>query len=184
MADSDIRPVSYAGDDVAFWEPGAVGRLSADYRYGDGADDVIPKGTLVIVGSYRGDPRFNIVKVMGRFTKTTDGGEQTTEERAVDGEAIMFAEIPADNQVSDISDGLFIFVPNVQREAELQKTEGEETVNRCDGVNLLPSQMKAILSRTDLPDEAESQRKTAETLWISSPGGENLPIIVLEGEDA
>ena len=102
----------------------------------------------------------------------------------MDGEAIMFAEIPADNQVSDISDGLFIFVPNVQREAELQKTEGEETVNRCDGVNLLPSQMKAILSRTDLPDEAESQRKTAETLWISSPGGENLPIIVLEGEDA
>jgi len=37
MADSDIRPVSYAGDDVAFWETGAVGRLSADYRYGDGA---------------------------------------------------------------------------------------------------------------------------------------------------
>ena len=184
MADSDIRPVSYAGDDVAFWEPGAVGRLSADYRYGDGADDVIPKDTLVIVGTYRGDPRFNIVKVMGRFTTTTDSGEQTTVEREVDGEAIMFAEIPGDNQVSDISDGLFIFVPNVQREAELQKTEGEETVNRCDGVNLLPSQMKAILSRTDLPDEADFQRVTAETLWISSPGGDNLPIIVLEGEDA
>ncbi|MCI9027332.1 MAG: hypothetical protein HFF47_04735, partial [Lawsonibacter sp.] len=184
MADSDIRLISYAGDDVAFWEAGAVGRLSADYRYGDGADDIIPKDTLVIVGTYRGDPRFNIVKVMGRFTTTTDSGEQTTVEREVDGEAIMFTEIPADNQVSDISDGLFIFVPNVQREAELQKTEGEETVNRCDGVNLLPSQMKAVLSRTDLPDEADSQRVTAETLWISSPGGDNLPIIVLEGEDA
>ena len=180
MADSDIRLVSYAGDDVAFWEAGAVGRLSADYRYGDGAGDVIPKDTLVIVGTYRGDPKFNIVKVKGLFTKTTDKGEQTTDERYLDGEAIMFAEIPADNQVSDISDGLFIFVPNIQNEAELQKTEGGETVNRCDGVNLLPSQMKAVLSRTDLPDAADSQRVTAETLWMPSPGGVDLPLIVLE----
>ena len=52
------------------------------------------------------------------------------------------------------------------------------------GTSTCKSCGKAILSRTDLPDEAESQRKTAETLWISSPGGENLPIIVLEGEDA
>ena len=180
MADSDIRLVSYAGDDVAFWEAGAVGRLSADYRYGDGAGDVIPKDTLVIVGTYRGDPKFNIVKVKGLFTKTTDKGEQTTDERYLDGEAIMFAEIPADNQVSDISDGLFIFVPNIQNEAELQKTEGGETVNRCDGVNLLPSQMKAVLSRTDLPDATDSQRVTAETLWMPSPGGVDLPLIVLE----
>ena len=183
MADGDIRLISYAGDDVTFWEEGAVGRLSADYRYGEGADDVIPKDTLVIVGTYRGDPRFNIVKVKGVFTKTTDGGEQSTDERYLDGEAILFAEIPADNQVSDISDGLFIFIPNVQREAELQKAEGEETVNRCDGVNLLPSQMKAVLSRTDLPDEAESQRLTAETVWMQSPGGENLPVIVLEDDN-
>jgi hypothetical protein len=182
MADGDIRLISYAGDDVAFWETGAVGRLSADYRYGDGANDVIPKDTLVIVGTYRGDPKFSIVKVKGLFTKTTDAGEQTTDERYLNGYALMFAEIPPDSQVSDISDGLFIFVPDVQKEAELQKAEGEEAVNRCDGVNLLPSQMKAVLSRTDLPNAPDSQRVTAETLWIPSPGGENLPVIVLEGD--
>ncbi len=176
VTDSDICLVSYAGDDVAFWENGAAGRLSADYRYGDGADDVIPEGTLVIVGTYRGDPRFNTVKVKGLFTKTTDKGDElTSEERYLDGYALMFAEIPADKQVSDISDGLFLFVPNVQKEAELQE------VSHCDGVNLLPSQMKAVLSRTDLPDSTESQRVTAETLWTLAPGGEDLPVIVLEG---
>ena len=176
VADKDILLVSYAGDDVAFWENGAAGRLSADYRYGDEEGDVIPKGTLVIVGTYRGDPRFNTVKVKGLFTKTTDKGDElNSEERYLDGYALMFAEIPADKQVSDISDGLFLFVPNVQKEAELQE------VSHCDGVNLLPSQMKAVLSRTDLPDSTESQRVTAETLWTLAPGGEDLPVIVLEG---
>ena len=40
--------------------------------------------------------------------------------------------------------------------------------------------MKAVLSRTDLPDAADSQRVTAETLWMPSPGGVDLPLIVLE----
>ena len=175
MADSDIRLVSYAGDDIAFWEAGAVGRLSADYRYGDGAGDIIPKDTLVIVGTYRGDPKFNIVKVKGLFTKTTDKGEQTTDERYLDGEAIMFAEIPADNQVSDISDGLFIFIPDVQQEAALQ---GEASA--CNNASLLPAQMRAVLSRTNQPTLPDDQRVTAETLWMPSPGGVDLPLIVLE----
>ena len=176
MDASGILLVSYAGDDVAFLEDGGVGRLWADYRYGDGPEDVIKKDTLIVVGTYRGDPRFNTVKIMGRFAKTTaeDNVETVYEERPLDGYALLFAEIPEDQQVSDISDGLFIFVPDVQREAELQE------IIHCDGVNLLPSQMKAVFSRTDLPDDAGSQRVTAETLWTWTPGGDNLPVIVLE----
>ena len=174
VTNEEIRLVSYAGDDVAFLEGGTVGRLLEDYRYGDGDEDVIAKGTLIIAGTYRGDPRFNIVKIMGRFTETTDEGEVKTVEREFAGESILFAEIPEDNAVSDISDGLFIFVPDVQSEAELQE------VSQCDGVNLLPSEMKAVLSRTDLPDSADSQRVTAETLWIGTPGGTDLPAIKLE----
>ncbi len=178
VPDGDIRLVSYAGDDVAFLEGGTAGRLSEDYRYGLGEDDVIPKDTLVIAGTYRGDPRFNTVKVLGRFSKTTaeDGAEPVYEERYLDGYALLFAEIPEDQQVSDISDGLFLFVPNVQREAELQQADA----SRCDGVNLLPSQIKAVLSRTDLPGASDSQRVTAETVWTGTPGGEDLPVIVLE----
>ena len=40
--------------------------------------------------------------------------------------------------------------------------------------------MRAVLSRTDQPTLAESQRVTAETLWINTPGGEDLPAIELE----
>ena len=177
LADKDIQLISYAGDDVAFLEGGSVGRLDADYRYGDETDDVIKAGTLIIAGTYRGDPRFNIIKIMGRFAKTTaeDGVETVYEERPIDGYVLLFSDIPADKQVSDISDGLFIFVPDVQKEAELQE------IAVCDGVNYLPSQMKAVLSRTDLPEDAGSQRETAETLWIMTPGGTDLPAITLKG---
>ena len=156
-----------------------MGRLSADYKYGDSADDVIKAGTLVIVGNYRGDPVYNTISVQGLFTKTaatTDPDEQESyseTERPLDGYALMFAEVPADGEVSDISDGLFIFVPNVQKEAELQE------ITSCDGSNLLPSQIKVELYRTDDPNSAASKRKTAETLWIHSPGGDELPTITL-----
>ncbi|MCI8934667.1 MAG: hypothetical protein HFE80_09210 [Clostridiaceae bacterium] len=186
LADENIQLVSYAGDDVSFLEDsnGFVGRLSADYKYGDGADDVIKAGTLVIVGNYRGDPVYNTIRIMGKFTTTKASADPSSDssvdevtfeetERPLDGYALMFAEIPEDKEVSDISDGLFIFVPNVQKEAELQE------ITSCDGSNLLPSQIKAQLYRTDLPEDSTIKRETAETLWIHSPGGDELPTITL-----
>ena len=82
-------------------------------------------GTLVITGTYRGDPLYQTVKIEGRFTRTAVNGDGTEAEDAVeprflDGRALLFAEVPEDGAVSDISDGLFLFIPNVQREAELQ----------------------------------------------------------------
>ncbi|WP_325228250.1 M60 family metallopeptidase, partial [Oscillibacter sp.] len=172
--------ISYAGDDVAFLERGAVGVLSKAYQYGTKAEQVIPAGTLIVTGTYRGDPAYLTVKIEGEFSRTVltdgeDGVETTTETRWVDGKALFFAELPKDKKVCDISDGLFIFIPNVQREAELQ---GETSA--CGAAALLPARMRAVLSRTDQPALADSQRVTAETLWINTPGGEDLPAIELE----
>lgn len=190
VQDADIQLIDYAGDDVAFLETGSVGILDKDYSYETtGGTAKIPAGTLIITGAYRGDPVFLKLLVEGRFTHTVlaDGEDgagtvtETTETRPLDGRALLFAEVPKDGEVSDISDGIFIFIPNVQRETELQ--EGKSP---CDAVNLLPSEMRAVLSRTDSPDSADSQRVTAETLWIHTPGGSDLPAIQLiqseEGE--
>ena len=178
VSKDNIQLISYAGDDVAFLEGGTAGLLAEDYRYGDGSDDVIKKGTLVIAGTYRGDPVYNDVKVQGRFTVTDAEGNTTVQERDLDGYALLFAEIPKDGEVSDISDGIFLFVPNVQREAELQNADA----HNCSGVNLLPSEMRAVLTRNDQPDGEGGSRVTATTLWISAPGGDTLPALVLKGE--
>ena len=134
------------------------------------------------MGNYRGDPYYSSLKLKGKFTTTkaavdANGKEtvETAEEvRDVAGYCIMLAEIPPNKKVSDISDGLFIFVPDVQAEAALQDA------THCDGVNLLPSQVQMEMYRKDDPNSANSpQRLTAQTLWTNSPGGQDLPEIVL-----
>lgn len=119
---------------------------------------------------------FNTVKIKGRFIKTDADGVETKEERYLNGYTLMFAEIPEDKQVSDISDGLFIFVPNLEAESELQ---GD--VSHCGSEGQLPALMQAVLSRTDMPESSESQRVTAESVWINSPSEKDLPKIALEG---
>ncbi len=185
----NIRLITYPGDDVAFLEGGTMGLLAEDYRYaaldeeGNEVEETIPKGTLVVLGTYRGDPVYNTLMVMGRYTGTTSGEngemvETAVVERAMAGYAFLFAEIPTVGEVSDISDGVFLFVPNVQQEAQLQ---GEST--HCDVTNLLPAQIRVDLFRTDDPNDASSKRLTAQTMWIHSPGGaqEDLPTVVLKG---
>ncbi len=178
VPNGDIRLVSYAEDDISFLEGGGVGRLAAPLDVGD---RVLPAGTLVIAGNYRGDPLFCTIKILGRFTQTAitedDGALPTEEERYLSGDTYLFAEIPADQQVSDISDGLFLFVPNVQQEAELQQQSS------CSGVNLLPSQIQAQIFRTADPQNPDSQHMTASTRWIASPGGADLPAVVIRTED-
>lgn len=186
----DIRLITYPGDDVAFLEGGTMGLLAEDYHYtslddaGNEVQETIPKGTLVILGTYRGDPVYNTLMVMGRYTGTTSGEdgemvETAVVERAVAGYALLFAEIPAVGEVSDISDGFFLFIPDVQREAELQ---GEGS--HCDVTNLLPAQIRVDFFRTDDPNDTSSKRLTAQTMWIYSPGGaqEDLPTVELKGE--
>lgn len=42
--------------------------------------------------------------------------------------------------------------------------------------------MRAVLTRNDQPDGEGGSRVTATTLWISAPGGDTLPALVLKGE--
>ena len=184
-----VKLITYPGDDVAFLEGGAMGLLEKDYRYtsldenGNEVEEIIPAGTLVILGTYRGDPVYNTLSVTGRFAGTVlnEDGELTETpvvERPVAGYALLFAQIPETGEVCDISDGVFLFVPDVQQEAQLQ---GE--ASHCEVTNLLPAQIRVELYRTDDPNDASSKRLTAQTLWIHSPGGaqEDLPAVVLEG---
>lgn len=186
IADGNIQLISYAGDDVSFLPgtDGFIGRLSADYDAGEG--NVIPAGTLVVVGTYRGDPYYSSLRLKGKFTTTNttvgaDGSEtvNTSEEiRDMAGEFYLFAQVPEDKKVSDISDGLFLFVPDVQKEAELQES------SHCDGENLLPSEMQVELYRLDDPTKpnTSSKRMTSNTLWVPSPGGQDLPTIVITAD--
>ncbi len=58
IAELDI--IAPPGDNVDLKESG-VGTLSEDFIYGKNEGDVIPKGSIVFTGEYRGNPAFNAV---------------------------------------------------------------------------------------------------------------------------
>lgn len=184
-ADATVQLIRYAGDDVAFLSGATAGKLAKDYTYtdADNKEQTIKAGTLVVLGTYRGDPVYNTLELKGEFINTpvSDEGEQGAPvTRDVSGEFLMFAEVPKDGEVSDISDGFFLFVPDLEAEKELQ----EDKPSDCRGESLLPARMKITLYRTDNPDGTGSKRITAETVWIHSPGGTDLPTVELKTEVA
>lgn len=175
--DAAVQLLDYPGDRVDFYEGAAVGLLKNDYRYGDEADEVIKAGTLVILGTYRGDPTYNYVGIEAVYNTTGEAHETngvTTITRPMNGYGLLLAEIPSDGAVSDTSDGFFIFVPDLEAEKEL---------NQQDGVtDAYPLEIRAVFYRTDDPNSADSKRVTSETLWISFPGEDDLPLIELESD--
>ena len=56
----------------------------------------------------------------------------------------------------------------------------EEEVNEADGVTTSdPNEIRAVLYRTDDPNNNDSRRTTSETLWMSFPESAALPQIFL-----
>ncbi|MBD5161952.1 MAG: hypothetical protein HDT14_08090 [Oscillibacter sp.] len=183
ITERDVQLISYMGDDIAFLDGPTVGVMAQDYRYGPGPDDVIKQGTLVITGTYRGDPTYNTIRIQGDFANPdmaeANQGEAPASAgttRYLNGEAILFASESSDQTYTNISDGIFIFIPDVQAEKEL--TDGGAS---CGAVSVLPSRIRAELWRTVAPDSTEGTRMTAQTLWISSPGGSDLPLVDVKG---
>lgn len=175
--DATVQLLDYPGDRVDFYEGATVGVLKDDYKYGDGEDDVIKKGTLVILGTYRGDPTYNYVSIEAVYNTTSEAAEAngvTTITRAMNGYGLLLAEIPTDGAVSDTSDGFFIFVPDLESEKELNKQDGV--------TDAYPLEIRAVFYRTDEPNHAGSQRVTSQTLWISFPGEDDLPLIDLKSD--
>ena len=156
-----------------FYEGATVGILKDAY-------DDIPAGTLVILGTYRGDPVYNYVEIEARYSTTPEAGEVTTIERAMNGEFYLLAEIPADGAVSDTSDGFFLFVPDLEAEAALNAQSGV--------TDPYPLEIRANFYRTDEPNSADKKRLTSQTLWLSFPkGGDEeaqvaLPVIELKSD--
>lgn len=195
--DAVVQFISYAGDDVGFYTSGEnlgpAGKLKADFTYSDNGEQVvIPAGTVVITGTYRGDPLYNTIRIKGEYVTSTvnEDGNQTSKTTGVPlpGYSLLFAEIPADGAVSDISDGFFLFVPDMEAlkpllEGLTPATSGN--AHDCTLGDWMPARIQAELRRTDTPDGAAgTARLTASTLWLPTASYDTLPQIELKGDSA
>ena len=184
-----VTLLDYPGDRVDFYDAKNVtaGKLAEDYSYvdSDGKTQTIPKGTVVVMGTYRGDPVYTLIQIEARYDISGEAVTDATElqPRCMNGFTLFFAEIPGDGEVSDISDGIFMFVPDWAEENKLNKEAGwsskDPLTDKETDRTLYPTEIRAVLNRTDKPESADSHRTTSETLWISFPHAEALTDIRL-----
>lgn len=108
IAELDVLGVT--GDDVDLTSTSdgtaAIGRLSEDYRYGSGRNDVIPKNSVVFTGSYKGSPAYNVVMLFDENGSVVGGMDF---EGRLTANQIILAEDPGSGLLQDVWDGTWIY---------------------------------------------------------------------------
>lgn len=90
-----------------------IGRLKSDYTYAEG--QVIPAGSIIVTGEYKGDPAFNVPLVLN------EEDENFSSEASV----LLFAELPKDSPLGEVAEGtwLYYITPEEQERADISGTK-------------------------------------------------------------
>ena len=182
MALEDIQLLDYPGDNIEFTPGASIGVLEEDFTYDtEEGKESIPAGTVIIPGSYRGDPLYNKVRILGKFQERKPASDEAPvlREEILEGDALLFAEIPKDGAVSDISDGFFLFVPLDQ---DLFKAVNEDHGEKPSAGTAVLIELKAQLYRGE-DIEGNGERMTSDTLFISVPRYDSMPAIRFTTEE-
>lgn len=138
----------------------AIGVLSEDYLYGDGAEDVIPKGSLIFTGIYKGNPAYNVVVLYD-----TEGGVIGAKDGNVQAGQVIFADVPAQGNLGETSDGTWVYYVEPGQ-------WDEDTLRQIKGV-------RGELYRVDDALTLEGERIVSDTKVIQIP--DTLPGITFTG---
>ncbi len=138
----------------------SIGVLSQDYKYGSQAEDVIPKGSLIFTGIYKGNPAYNVVMLYD-----TEGNVIGSRDGETHAEQVIFAEDPKDGDLGEMSDGTWVYYVRPEH-------WDPESLKSLDGV-------RGELYRVDDALTLSGERIVSDTMVIKIP--ETLPEITLTG---
>ena len=121
------------------------------FQYGEQSQQVIPEGSAVFTGTYKGNPAYNVV-----LLKDENG-------KIVEGSQIIMADDPQDGQLGNVSKGTWIYWIEPKDMDKLPKG----------------GSVKAELYRVDDAQTNANPRLVSDTLYIDVPT--ELPPLKLEG---
>ncbi len=137
----------------------AIGILSKDYRYGDKEDDVIPQGSLIFSGNYKGNPAYNVV-----ILYDTQGNVIGAKDGQVEAKQVIFADVPEHGNLGETSNGTWVYYVE-------PANWDMDALQELDGV-------RGELYRVDDAQTLEGERIVSDTLVIQIPSA--LPSITLQ----
>ncbi|MCI8505276.1 MAG: hypothetical protein HFI67_03710 [Lachnospiraceae bacterium] len=162
---SELDVLGVTGDNVDFYRTGdntpAIGKLAGgDYKFGTGADDVIPEGSILFNGTYKGNPAYNVVLLYDQDGNIVGG---TDEEGNLKVYQTILADVPATGKIEDVSAGTWIYWVE------------PEDISGLSGV----TKVRAELYRVDNAETNEGQRMVSDSFFEEIPA--ELPDIRLTG---
>lgn len=149
---SELDLLAPTGDNVEL-ESDGIGILSEDYVY-DNEGGVIPKGSLIFTGSYKGNPAYNVVMLYNE------------KDEIIEGSQIIFAEVPEHGELGNISKGTWVYYIEPEEDGTIAKDK-------------IPASVKARLYRVDDAITLEGQRLVSDALPVKLP--EELKDITIKG---
>ena len=174
LSGAEIDVIAPPGDnidiDMASSDVPAFGKLEKDYCYlKDGCNDSvldedgevvgkIKAGSVIIKGTYRGNPGFNVVLIANPNDET----------KAYSGYQIIFAELNDDDSVYDVAEGTWIYV--------MSQEQYEEMLSKTDSI-------RAYLYRVNDGNTNDGQRITSTSKTITNlPTYANLKSVTIDEE--
>ncbi len=152
VAELDVLGVT--GDNVEFRRTDdntvVIGRLSGDYKYGDKATDVIPAGSIVFSGSYKGNPAYNVLILYdqsGNIVGGTNGAGELIAQQ------ILLAEVPEEGDIKNVWNGTWIYWIEPGQQVDLS------------GI----TKVRAELYRVNNALTNEGQRLVSDSLYETMP---------------
>jgi len=153
IAELDVLGVT--GDNVDFrrvneTSTAVIGTLSTDYQYGEESGNVIPEGSLVFTGAYKGNPAYNVVIVYDENGEIVGG---TDSDGALTAQQIILADVPDNGNIANVSDGTWIYW-----------IEPEQIENMKN-----PEKVRVELYRVNNALTNEGQRLVSDSLFEEMP---------------
>ena len=137
-----------------------IGTLKSDYKYGTKEGDVIPAGSTIFTGKYKGNAAYNVVLLFDQNGEIVGG---VNDEGALQAQQIILSDVPEEGNIANTTDGIWIYW-----------IEPGQNVDLTD-----ITKVRAELYRVNNAMTNEGQRLVSDSLFETMP--ETLPEIELSG---
>lgn len=136
---NDFNILGPTSDNVELLNDG-IGILQSDFVYDKNTNASIPANSIIFTGVYKGNPAYNVVKLLDENGNIVDGSQ------------VIMAENPDNGELGNVSEGIWIYWIEPQ-----------------DIPEKLYSKVKAELYRVDDAFTMENERIVSDTLFVDVP---------------